>query len=176
MRFSTAAFLAVWFLLSGPVLGELRLRPAWDKMTLPAVGGEPVSRTLADRSSSMGEIRVRVKITNAIDEMRLRRGEITAAAVRTCEAVAVVNTRVVRSVISLHVHEQLGARERARQVAGPFVFDIFGQDTVDEALVAGDQVVIGSTVVDKLDLRIDSTNQRLIPNPAHPDQPVSMVR
>jgi hypothetical protein len=38
------------------------------------------------------------------------------------------------------------------------------------------EVLIGQTVLEKLDLLADSANRRLVPNPAHPDQPVSKVK
>ena len=47
---------------------------------------------------------------------------------------------------------------------------------IDGKLVLGDEVRIGHTVLGKLDLRPDCANRRLIPNPAHPDQPVSKVK
>jgi hypothetical protein len=36
-------------------------------------------------------------------------------------------------------------------------------------------VSFGVTILEKLDLLVDCTHQRLIPNPAHPDQPVFRV-
>ena len=49
--------------------------------------------------------------------------------------------------------------------------------TLEEALVLGDEVLIGQTVLDKkLDLLTDCANRRLVANPAHPDQPVSKVK
>ena len=51
-----------------------------------------------------------------------------------------------------------------------------GPDTVEEALVLGDEVLIGQTVLEKLDMLVDCVNQRLVPNPAHPDQPVTKVK
>jgi len=38
------------------------------------------------------------------------------------------------------------------------------------------EVLIGQTVLEKLDLMADCVNRRLVPNPAHPDQPVSKVK
>src|SRR6516164_585305 len=141
------------------------------------------------RSDSMGEIRVKVKITNSMDEMRLRRGEIKLSEVRTYEADAMVDTGAVRSVIPAHVKQQLGVLDRGHRVAEyadgrtesveitePIIFDIAGRDTPEEALVLGDEVLIGQTVLEKLDLLADCANHRLIPNPAHPDQPVSKVK
>ena len=39
-----------------------------------------------------------------------------------------------------------------------------------------DAAVIGETVLEEIDLILDRTDQRLVPNPAHPDQPVSEVK
>ncbi len=43
-------------------------------------------------------------------------------------------------------------------------------------MVLGHEVVIGHTALEKLDLCVDGVTRRLIPNPAHPDQPVSKVK
>jgi clan AA aspartic protease len=137
----------------------------------------------------MGEIRVRVKITNAVDEELARAGKLPKDQIRTYEADAVVDTGAVRSVIPSHVVEKVGASIRGQRVAeyadgrkdtvgvtGPIIFDIIGRDTLEEALVLGDEVLIGQTVLEKLDLLADCANRRLVPNPAHPDQPVSKVK
>ena len=137
----------------------------------------------------MGEIRVKVKLTNSFDEMRLRRGEILEREVRKYDADAVVDTGAVRSVIPVHVLDRLGLLTRGRRVtqyadgrkesvslSEPIVFDILDRDTLEEAMVFGDEVLIGQTVLEKLDLLADCANRRLIPNPAHPDQPVSKIR
>ncbi len=47
---------------------------------------------------------------------------------------------------------------------------------MEEALILGDEVLIGHTVLEKLDLFVDCQHQVLVPNPAHPDQPVSKVK
>ncbi len=137
----------------------------------------------------MGEIRVKVIITNAVDEALARRGQIDVKDVRTYEADAMVDTGAVRSVIPAHVMQHLGIRERGKRVAEyadgrkdtvgitePINFDLMGRDTMEEALVLGDEVLIGQAVLEKLDLLADCANRRLIPNPAHPDQPVTKVK
>ena len=137
----------------------------------------------------MGEIRVKVILTNSADEMAHRRRKLKKSAIRRFEADALVDTGAVRSVIPIHVMEKLGVLERGKRVAEyadgrkdtvgitePIIFDIFGRDTLEEALVLGDEVLIGLTVVNKLDLLADCANRRLVPNPAHPDQPVSKVK
>ena len=137
----------------------------------------------------MGEIRVRVKITNAVDEELARTGRLPKEQVRSYEADAMVDTGAVRSVIPQHVVQMVGATIRGNRMAeyadgrtetvgmtGPLLFDVMGRDTLEEALVLGDEVLIGQTVLEKLDLHADCANRRLIPNPAHSDQPVSKVK
>ena len=137
----------------------------------------------------MGEVRVKTKITNAADEALARRGQIAAADVRTYEADALVDTGAVSSVLPVHVVMQLGLMSRGKRVAQyadgrhdtvdvteSVIFQIIGRDTSEEALVIGDEVLIGQTVLEKLDLLVDCNNNKVIPNPAHPDQPVLKVK
>ncbi|HET6573446.1 MAG TPA: hypothetical protein VFG68_07580 [Fimbriiglobus sp.] len=139
--------------------------------------------------ADMGEIRVKVKLTNASDETRHRAKKLAKKKIRTYEADAVVDTGAVRSVVPPYVLEKLGVGIRGNRVAGyadgrtetvgiteGIIFDVMGRDTIEEALVLGDEVLIGQTVLEKLDLFADCVGQRLVPNPAHPDQPVSKVR
>ena len=56
-----------------------------------------------------------------------------------------------------------------------FTVAILGRQTMEEAMVLGDQVLIGVTVREKLDLLVDCPYQRLIPNPAHSQQPAFWV-
>ncbi len=137
----------------------------------------------------MGEVRAAVRLTNAVDEELLRRGALTPAEVRTYEADALVDTGAVRMVLPPHVVARLGLGVRGQRVAeyadgrtelvdvtGPFIVEIDGRDTLEEALILGDEVLIGQTVLEKLDLFVDSRRQRLIPNPAHPDRPITKVK
>jgi len=137
----------------------------------------------------MGEVRANIKLTNAIDEALLRRDQLPANQVRSYEANALVDTGAVRSVIPTHVVQQLGLELRGQRVAEyadgrkenvgvtePVIIDWHGRDTLEEALVLGDEVIIGQTVLEKLDLIADCANRQLIPNPAHPDQPVTKVK
>jgi clan AA aspartic protease len=137
----------------------------------------------------MGEVRVKVKLTNALDDALFRRGQLAKDEVRVYEADALVDTGAVRSVIPTHVVEKLNVGIRGNRVAEyadgrkesveltePVLFDLMGRDTMEEALVLGDEVLIGQTVLEKLDLLVDCANHRVIPNPAHPDQPVTKVK
>ncbi len=137
----------------------------------------------------MGEIRVKVLLTNSSDDTKFRAGELPKASIRSYEADAMVDTGAVRSVIPSHVLQRLGVSIRGTRVAeyadgrketvgmsDGIIFDLMGRDTLEEALILGDEVLIGQTVLEKLDLLADCANRRLLPNPAHPDQPVSKVK
>lgn len=137
----------------------------------------------------MGEVRVKAVITNAIDEGLARRGQISLGEIRRYEAAAMVDTGAVRSVIPSHVAQRLGlesrgqrvveyadGRKEAVEVTEPVVISILDRDTLEEALVLGDKVLISQTVLEKLDIIVDCNSHRVIPNPAHPDQPVTKVK
>jgi clan AA aspartic protease len=137
---------------------------------------------------SMGEVRVKVKLTNAVDEDLISRGLLNPNQLRVCETQALVDTGAVRTVLPMQIVQQLGLRIRGQQVAqyadgrqeavgvtGAVIIEIEGRETTEAALVTGDQVLIGQTVLETLDLLVDCKNQRLIPNPAHPDYPVLRV-
>jgi clan AA aspartic protease len=110
-------------------------------------------------------------------------------AIRSYEAEALVDTGAVRSVLPPNVVERLGLAIRGQRVAEyadgrkemvgvtePAIFDWQGRDTLEEALVLGDEVIVGQTVLEKLDLLPDCARRQLIANPAHPDQPVTKVK
>lgn len=137
----------------------------------------------------MGEVRAKVKLTNAIDEALARRKQLPANEIRVYETDALVDTGAVTSVIPIHVAQRLGLEARGRRVAEyadgrqdivgvtePLIIECIGRDTLEEALILGDEVIIGQTVLEKLDLLVDCANRRLMPNPAHPDQPVLKVK
>ncbi len=137
----------------------------------------------------MGAVHVQIKLTNSLDEMLSRRQQLPEQQIRRYEATALVDTGAVRSVLPAHVVEKLGISIRGQRVAEyadgrketvgvtePIIMEIDGRDTLEEALVLGDEVLIGQTVLEKLDLLVDCANQKLIRNPAHPDQPVTRVK
>jgi clan AA aspartic protease len=138
--------------------------------------------------ADMGEIRTKVRLTNAVDEELALEGKLPANDVRSYEVDALVDTGATRSVIPAIVARQLGL-SAARRATATFAdgrkeqihlssaihFFVLDRDTVDEAIIVGDQVLIGQTVLEKTDLLADCKNQRLIPNPAHPDGPVTRI-
>ena len=137
----------------------------------------------------MGEVRIKVKLTNSYDESRRQRGEISKDEVRRYEADALVDTGAVSSVIPVNVMKILGLLSRGERVAEyadgrrdiveltePIIFDIIGRETEEGAMVLGDEVIIGQTILEVLDLLVDCNNRKVIPNPAHPDQPVVKIK
>jgi clan AA aspartic protease len=137
----------------------------------------------------MGEVRVKVKITNTTDEALARRGKIKTEEIRFYEADAMIDTGAVQTVIPADVVKNLGletpwqrgveyadGRKEVVPVTEAIVIEIRQRTTNDEALVLGDEVLIGQTILGKLDLHVDCANGRVIPNPAHPDQAVTKVK
>lgn len=137
----------------------------------------------------MGEVRVKVKLTNTLDRALARRGQIAKNQVRTYEADALVDTGAVSSVVPPNVMRLLGLEVDGERVAEyadgrnevvdltePITFDIIGRETAEGAMVLGDEVIIGQTVLEVLDLLVDCNSRRVVPNPAHPDQPVVKIK
>lgn len=134
-------------------------------------------------------VRIKVKLSNAFDESLERRGKLGKDEIRRYEADALVDTGAVSSVVPLNVMKQLGVLAIGSRVAEyaegrkdrvdltePIVFDIIGRETIESAMVLGDEVIIGQTVLEVIDMMVDCVNQKLIPNPAHPDQPVVKIK
>jgi len=132
---------------------------------------------------AMGEVRVKAKLTNAADEALVRRGMLEPAQIRTCEADALVDTGATRTVLPPDIVARLGLgiRRRAvvvyadgrRETVGltePVIVELAARDTVDEAMVLGDDVLIGQTVLEKLDLFVACEGRKLVQNPAHPQR------
>ena len=136
----------------------------------------------------MGAVYVEVKLTNASDLDRVEWGGITADKVRTYRADALVDTGAVRSVIPHDVMQWLGLRESTRRfvrfadghgedviVTTAVRFDIMGRTVTEEAFVLGDEVLIGQTTLEALDLWVDTREMRLVPNPQYPDRHVNRI-
>jgi clan AA aspartic protease len=141
-----------------------------------------------NREEYMGEIRVEVKLTNAIDEANVAAKLISPEQIRSVTVEAIVDTGAVRSVIPQSVVDLLGVNIRSSEIARyadgrsenvgltfSMLFEIMGRSTADEALVLGDEVLIGQTILEKLDLLADCRNRRLVANPDHPEYAVTRV-
>ena len=137
----------------------------------------------------MGEVRTRVKLTNAGDEVLVRRGLLSKDQVRGYETDALVDTGSISPVLPSFVAQQLGlaivGRRNAEladvsvitaEVTESVGIDVNGRRVDLQALIAGNEVIIGQTVLEMIDMQVDCMNQRLIPNPAHPDQPIIKLK
>lgn len=137
----------------------------------------------------MGAVRVKVMLANAADEASARRGLLPAEQVRRYEADALVDTGAVGFVLPVFVMQRLGlmaterrvveyadGRTEAVEVTEPVTIRILERNTAEEAFVLGDEVLIGQTVLEKTDLLVDCGRRQLVPNPAHPDQPVLKMK
>ncbi len=142
-----------------------------------------------DGLNRMGAVRTKVKLTNAVDDELVRRGMLAPRLLRECETEGLVDTGAVNLVIPSEIVQQLGLRILSQQwvkyadgrqeavgVTGPLIVECEGRKTIDEALVVGDEVLIGQVILEKLDLLVDCKNQRLIPNPENPDYPVTYIK
>lgn len=139
-------------------------------------------------NEEMGEVRVKVKLTNAVDETFVSRGLLNPNQLRIIETEALVDTGAVKMVLPMNIVQELGLRIRGRQIAQyadgreeeiglteALIIEIEGRETIEAALVTGNEVLIGQTVLETLDLLVDCKNQCLIPNPKHPNYPVFRI-
>ena len=145
---------------------------------------------LKDQSAPyMGEVRVKVRITNSADAQAAQAGKLPPERVRSVEADALVDTGAVRSCIPAPLIERLGVlpfedslveyadgRKEPVGLVDGLRFELMNRRSGDEALILGDEVLIGQTLLEKMDLLVDCNRHRLVPNPAHPDVAVSKVK
>jgi len=173
---------------------EDELRSQYDLRTIriAARGGrraQLLANDTQEGTAILGEVKVKVKLTNAGDEILVRRGLLTADKIRSYEADALVDTGAIRSVLPVHVVKLLGlatvGKARATyandstenvDVTEVVGININGRRTTEETLVLGSEVLIGQTVLESLDLQVDCANNRVIGNPAHPDQPIIKIK
>jgi clan AA aspartic protease len=147
-----------------------------------------IDRNLSQISNNMGAVRVKVKLTNAIDEALVRRGLLNPNLLRVYEVEALIDTGAVRTAIPVEVCEHLGLIIRSQEIAKyadgrqetvgltePMIIEMEGRETIEAAMVLGDIVLIGQTVLETLDLLVDCKNQRLVPNPENPERAVLRV-
>lgn len=132
----------------------------------------------------MGEVCVKVRLSNAGDVERVRRGQMEMTDVRTVDVDALIDTGATRSAIPATVADRLGLTIMTKaigrmadgskvevDVCSPLGFRIEGRETFEEAYIMGSEVLIGQTVLEATDLLVDCVNRRVIPNPRHPDGP-----
>jgi clan AA aspartic protease len=146
------------------------------------------NRSNSKINEEMGEVRVKVKLTNAVDETLVSRGLLNSNQLRVIETEALVDTGAVKMVLPMSIVQELGLRIRGRQIAQyadgreeeiglteALIIEIEGRETIEAALVTGNETLIGQTVLETLDLLVDCKNRCLVPNPKHPNYPVFRI-
>jgi clan AA aspartic protease len=143
---------------------------------------------LRERSTPyMGEVRVKVKLSNVADSSAAAEGKLPPDRVRTVEADALVDTGAVRSCVPASLLDKLGikpydhvtveladGRESVVGIADGVRFEIMQRRSSDDALILGDEVLIGQTLLEKMDLLVDCTRQQLVP--IHPEGPTNKLK
>src|SRR5215831_3528829 len=136
----------------------------------------------------MGQVQVQVTLTNQREEVMARLGLLAPERVHRYETAALIDIGAVRSVLPPAVADRLGlfrlehteakyANSSVEEVdvTEAFIVDIFGRRMVTTAMVLGEHVLLGVTVLEELDFAVDAARQRLIPNQGPWDQPVFRV-
>jgi len=143
---------------------------------------------ILEEGVKMGAVRVNVKLTSVFEEGLVSRGSLHSKHLRTYEAIGLVDTGALTLVIPQKVVEHLGLKIRKQQVAlfangaqevlgvtEPVEIECQGRTAAVEALVVGDEILIGQVVLELMDFLVDCNDQQLIPNPKNPDYPVAMI-
>ena len=136
----------------------------------------------------MGQVHVHVTLTNYREAIMARLGQFDASRVHRYETEALIDTGAIRSVLPPAVADRLGLlrldRTEAKyansgveevDVTEVFTVEILGRRTTMTAVVLGEYVLLGVTVLEELDFAVDTASQRLIPNQGTWDQPVFRV-
>ncbi len=147
-----------------------------------------IAKKILDKEVKMGAVRVSVKLTSAFEEGLVRRGSLHPKHLHTYEAIGLVDTGALTLVIPQEAVEYLGLKIEGTQVARfangeqevlglteAVKIQCQGRSAVLQALVVGDEILIGQVVLELMDLLVDCKNQQLIPNPKNPDYPVAMI-
>ncbi len=119
----------------------------------------------------------------------LARGLLKPEQVRTYIADALGDTGAVMPTLPIEVVQQLGLRlvgkamaefadgsEEIVDVTEAIIMEIQWRKATLQALVVGNEPLVGQMVLEQMDYVADCANRRLVGNPAHPDQPVLKVK
>jgi clan AA aspartic protease len=134
----------------------------------------------------MGEVNIAVKLTNSRDELNASEKAISRKKIRSLIDVGIVDTGAIALILPPRIADQLGLLRVAKQIAvyangaseevdvtEPVTIEIMGRKTIEEAMVLGDDILIGQTVLEKTDFIVDCRERRLLPR--HPEGAVFKV-
>ena len=136
----------------------------------------------------MGQVHIRVLLTNYREAVLARLGQFDATQVHRYATEALIDTGATRSVLPPAVAEQLGLLRLGRteakyadgrveevDVSEAFFVEMLGRNAVTTAMIVGEQVLLGVTVLEELDLMVDCKRHQLVPYQGTQDQPVFRV-
>ena len=136
----------------------------------------------------MGQVHVQVILTNYREAVLARLGQLDASQVHRYETEARIDTGATRSVLPPAVAERLGLIRldhiEAQYANGTFeevdlsevfTIEMLGRRVNEDAMIMGAHILLGVTVLEKLDLIVDCNRNRLVPYQGTWDQPVFRV-
>ena len=136
----------------------------------------------------MGQVHVQVILTNYREAVLARLGQLDASQVHRYETEALIDTGATRSVLPPAVAERLGLIRldhiEAQYANGTFeevdlsevfTIEMLGRRVNEDAMIMGAHVLLGATVLEKMDLMVDYNRNRLVPYQGTQDQPVFRV-
>ena len=136
----------------------------------------------------MGQVHVQVILTNYREAVLARLGQLDASQVHRYETEALIDTGATRSVIPPAVAARLGLIRldhiEAQYANGTFeevdlsevfTIEMLGRRVNEDAMIMGAHVLLGATVLEKMDLMVDCNRDRLVPYQGTQDQPVFRV-
>jgi len=136
----------------------------------------------------VGQVHVQVILTNYREAVLARLGQLDASQVHRYETEALIYTGAKRCVIPPAVADRLELlrlrRTAARYVSDQveevdvsevFTVELMGRQAHEDAMIIGTHVLLGVTVLERLDLMVDCHRNRLVPSQGTWDQPVFRV-
>ena len=136
----------------------------------------------------MGQVHVRVVLTNHREAVMARLGQLDASRVHRYETEALIDTGAVRSTIPAAVAERLGLfrlrKTEAKYADGrveevdmteAVTVEILGRETEMNPMILGEQILLGVMVLEGLDMMVDCNRNRLVPYQGTWDQPVFRI-
>jgi len=132
----------------------------------------------SSRTKRTHPARVKVRLSNPLDELLSREGKLPRTQIRSLVVQADVDDGPVWSVIPRRIVRQLGLATHeswiGRQAFG-VKFEIRGRTPSDSTLIGGRKVLVGRTVLMGADWVIDPLRGHVVPNPKDLDGPVFRV-
>ena len=137
----------------------------------------------------MGMVYAKLRLLNAIDVGLFKRGMLEEGEIRQVEVEALVDSGAMNLVVPSHIAIQLGLdhvdsievelanskREKVEKV-GPVEIRFANRISNVDAIVLGDEVLLGAIPMQDMDVVIDPRRECLIVNPENPYLPKYKVK